>query len=221
MTLAALPDVLERDLVVVAGHVFAEDRRQPERAVVGRVLVAARAEKAEVYKPYGRRKHALPGQFASAQVPLGRRADAGEGAAEFKHPVELLPVLLVAPPVVVPVLATPGDVGPDSLDVAVLTRADPDVFPRGRDDQRLDAGDGDGVGEGLALHREVAETAPAAPTADARRAQVAPRERGVGRLNSVGCPGRAGCLGRVGRLSYTARHRGPPGRRVPRSARRQ
>lgn len=77
----------------MAGHVLAPDRRQPERAVVGRVLVAAGAEKTEVDQPYGRRQDALPGQFASAQVLLGRRTDAGEGVAEFKHPVELLPVL--------------------------------------------------------------------------------------------------------------------------------
>jgi hypothetical protein len=41
VTLAALAGVAERDLIFMAGHMLAEDRRQPEGAVVGRVLIAA------------------------------------------------------------------------------------------------------------------------------------------------------------------------------------
>ena len=113
------------------------------------------------------------------------RPDVREGMTEFKHPVELLPIPLLAPPVVVPVLAAAGHVGADGLNMAVLMRADPHVFPGRRDDQRLNAGEGHSVGEGLAVHGEVAETAPAAPTADARRGQLASRERGVQRVLSV------------------------------------
>src|ERR1700722_4513992 len=61
---------------------------------------------------------------ASTRSLDGPRPDFGERPAELEHPVELLAVLLLAPPVVVPVLAAAGHIGPYGLDVTVLTRAD-------------------------------------------------------------------------------------------------
>jgi hypothetical protein len=50
---------------------------------------------------------------------LDRLAQGWQDGAELPHPVVLVMILLLAPRVVVPVLAAPGRVGAGSLDVAL------------------------------------------------------------------------------------------------------
>jgi hypothetical protein len=77
------------------------------------------------FKPDGGREHALPGQRrGAAQMTVGHRPDFRQRPAEFEHPVELLPVAQLAPPVVVPVLAAACRVSAHCLDVAVWIGAD-------------------------------------------------------------------------------------------------
>ena len=68
-----------------------------------------------------------------------RASHVGQRGRHLQHPVELLLVALLLPLLVVEVLATARGVGSDRLDVAVRVRADPDLLPRGRDHQVLDA----------------------------------------------------------------------------------
>ena len=67
-------------------------------------------------------------------------AHIGQRLRHLQHPVELLLVAFLLPFLVVEVLAAAGRVGADGLDVPVGVRADPDLLPRGRDDQVLDPG---------------------------------------------------------------------------------
>jgi hypothetical protein len=80
----------------------------------------------------------VPAQSAAFHVPVHSNVQARQRSSEAEHPVMLGPVPLLAPKVVMPVLAAARRVGPHRLDVASRVRADPDVLPRGRDHQRLD-----------------------------------------------------------------------------------
>ena len=63
-------------------------------------------------------------------------ARGGQPLGELEHAVVLLAVAGLVPGLVVEVLPT-GIVGANGLDVPVAVGADPDVLPRGRDDERL------------------------------------------------------------------------------------
>lgn len=65
-------------------------------------------------------------------------ADVRQHGPQFPDAVVLALVLALSPMVVIPVLAAPGRVGPDRLDMPLRVDADPYVFPGGRDHQRLD-----------------------------------------------------------------------------------
>ena len=56
----------------------------------------------------------------------------------------------------------------DSLDMTILDQADPNIFPGGRNDQRLDALDNPGIANPLPVGCDVAECCPGALAADAR-----------------------------------------------------
>jgi hypothetical protein len=88
LLLAALPDVIEADLAVPAArHVLPADGSQSVRAVLGRVLVAARTEESQVDQPDGGREHALPGQRrAPAQMTARHGSDLRHRPAEFQRP---------------------------------------------------------------------------------------------------------------------------------------
>ena len=60
-----------------------------------------------------------PTRAWTVQMTVDHRPDLRQRPAEFQHPVELLPVAQLAPPVVVPVLAAARRVRADRLDVAV------------------------------------------------------------------------------------------------------
>src|SRR5579859_3096398 len=82
-------------------------------------------------------------------------------------------LVTLPPQVVVPVLAAARRVGADRLDVATRIGTDPDVFPRRRDHQRLDPGQGALILDRGGVRSEVAETATASSAPEPAAAGVA------------------------------------------------
>jgi hypothetical protein len=170
--LAALAGVLEGELALAAGHVLTADRRQAERAVLGGVLLSARAEEVKVDQPHRGGQHPVPAQPRPLQMALDHRPDPWQRAAELHHPVEFLPVPALPPQLVVQVLAAASRIGAQRLDVAARLRADPHIFPGRRDHQRFDAGERRRVGERRAVRGEVAEAGPAPAAPESRTGRI-------------------------------------------------
>src|SRR5690606_36258277 len=101
--------------------------------------------------------------------------------------VELGLVAGALPVWVVAVLLPPLLVAPSGLEVSVRKRADPDVLPGGRDDERLDA-PAILLADQLAVRMVVRDARAAPPPRDARH--------GVGHIDE---PGDLGGVLRVGR----------------------
>ena len=99
----------------------------------------------------GQGEHTIPIESASAQIRRNASAHIRQRLRHLQHPVELLLVAFLLPLLVIQVLAAARGIGADRLDVAVRMRADPDVLPRGRNDQILDAGERGLVGQRLAV----------------------------------------------------------------------
>src|SRR5580700_2664335 len=172
--LRGLADVVEDQLAAApARHVLTQDGGQAVAAVLHRVLVPARPEKAQVNQPDGRGQDPVPGQRAAVQMIQDDRPHPGQHGPELQHPVMLLPVALLTPPVVVAVLPPPRGIGTDGLDVPVRGSGDPHVLPGGRDDQGLDPGQDLRITQWRTLRAEVAEPAAVPPAPDTRPAQVA------------------------------------------------
>lgn len=97
----------------------------------------------------------------------------GQGGGRVQHPVVLLLIAQLPPPIVVAVLAPPRGIGTDRLDVTSRVRADPHVL-RGRRYYRcFDAREGNRVADWLRIRPEVAETAAAAAAPYSRAGEVA------------------------------------------------
>ena len=84
---------------------------------------------------------------SSADVLAHRLPQVGQPLGEADEVVELRLLLLRPELRVVQVLAPAGAIDPGRLELRFRARRDPDVAPRGRDDQRLDALDLLGVGD--------------------------------------------------------------------------
>src|SRR5262249_29564331 len=137
--LARLRDVVEDERAVVAEcDVAPLERGEAVAAVLAGVLLAADPEEAAVEQADRARQHPPAGQAVAAEVARGRPAKARKRPRELHHPLELLAVAARAPAVVVAVLAPPGRVGADRLQVAVRVGTDPDVRPGRRDRERGD-----------------------------------------------------------------------------------
>src|ERR1700691_1521110 len=182
--LGALGGILEYELPLGERDVLLPDGGQAEGTVLVRVLLAPRAEEAKIDQPDSGRKDSFPGQAAGAQVLTDLLAYGRQDGAELPNPVMLGQVPLLTPQIVVEVLAAPGRVGAQGLDVAPRIGADPDVLPGRRDHQRFDMGQRPRVVDGRGIGPEVGEPAPAAPAPDSGPVEVAPPQRaaGYGRL---------------------------------------
>jgi hypothetical protein len=94
-------------------------------------------------KPRSRRRTAqartLAVELLAGEAAVDVLAERPERGGELEHAVELLAVAPLPPGVVVEVLAPPGGVGADGLEMAAGIGADPDVGPRRGDRERADA----------------------------------------------------------------------------------
>ncbi len=111
---------------------------QSEAAILLGVLLAAGPEIPLIDQMLGQRQHAIASQAAATQVGEQMDAPAGQVFGQAQCPVVLLFGPLGLPSLVVQVLAATGGVGANCLNVAVLMRTDPNLLPRGRNDQCLD-----------------------------------------------------------------------------------
>src|SRR5919106_6813721 len=93
-------------------------------------------------------------------------ANPREDSGEAEHLVELLLVAALAPAHVVEVLAPAGRVGSHGLDMPLRVGADPDLVPRGRDDQVADALEHLDILDSLAFLVAIFEAAAAPPAND-------------------------------------------------------
>jgi hypothetical protein len=84
------------------------------------------------------RQHFFARQAGQFQCAVDFGADGGEGLAEVDHPLVLHLVAHGAPFRMVAVLLASARVASGGLQVAVGLRADPDVGPGRRNDERLD-----------------------------------------------------------------------------------
>ena len=96
-------------------------------------------------------------------------ADAGQRLGEGDHPREVVGAAVGPPARVVAVLLAPACVATGRLQVPVRPRADPDVRPRGRDDDRADPLEDVRVADGCAVRVAVREATPGAMAGEARR----------------------------------------------------
>jgi hypothetical protein len=146
------------------------------------------------------------------EVALEHSADVRECGAELQHPVVFLLVALLAPQVVVAVLAAARRVGPGRLDVAERVGADPYVLPGWRDHQGPDASDRFRVVYRPALlpHIPEATSAPSAP--DSRRAGIAAHQLAHGR--PLPWPGGGKRRAGAGQIRISRRCTAAPARRL-------
>ena len=133
LPLGALAGVGEDDVPARHRHVVAADGRQAEAPVLGRILLAAGPEETKVDELDRSGQHPIPHQATFPQMPTDHPAQTGKGSAELQHPVLLLPITLLAPGVVVAILAAACRVRAGRLDVARRICADPHVLPGRRD----------------------------------------------------------------------------------------
>ena len=143
------------------------DRGQAVAAIVFGIDLTSDPEQAEVEQPKRGSERPLPRHPLERQQLGHPSTGLRQSHPDVEHPIMLGPVTLLAPLRVVQVLAATSIVSADSLEVAVGQRADPDVAPGRRNDERL-ASDHVGRAEPSAAFVEVDETPPVTSTPPAR-----------------------------------------------------
>src|SRR5438067_9290252 len=109
--------VVEDELAAPDAHVLAADGGDAEGAVLRRVLLPAGPEEAEIDQPDGGGEHPVPAQSLSGEMTADHLPQTWQDRAELQHAGMLVAVPLNPPQVVIAVLAAPGRVGADRLDV--------------------------------------------------------------------------------------------------------
>ncbi len=160
--------------------------RQAERVVVAGIFVVADADQGRLQQPDDGRQHLAPGQAGEFQVAFGGAADLRQRPAEGERPAVLGLVPHAPPSRVVSVLLPPPGVAARRLDVAVGSRADPDLGPGGRDHQGLDPRQGLRVADRPAVGVDISERPAALHPADPRRLVVHVPQARVARHGRLG-----------------------------------
>ena len=128
----------EVEMAPVRPHVAIAQRRQPERAVVTRVLLVADSHERRLEEPNDHRDDELTRHLALAQITPYPASDLRERVGEIEETLELRGIALRPPFRVVSILLAPTRVAPGCLQVRVRFPGDPDVGPRRRDRERAD-----------------------------------------------------------------------------------
>jgi len=162
-------------------HMSPLERGEPVGTVFLGVFGVAYPDQGLLEQPDHGGQHFGAGKTRAGQVLLHPAPDLGQHLAELEHPPELGLVSNLAVLGVVAVLLPALGVPCRGLDMAVGGRADPDVFPCRRDDQRADPGQNFRVLDHLTIGSQKAEPAADAlpPDAGERVAHV-PEPGGMG-----------------------------------------
>ena len=181
---AALAAELEAKLGARHRDVSSAKRREPEGAVVARVLVAADADERLLQQPHDRGEHFFTRKRRLRDVLLDASPDARQHFAELDHSAELRVVAnLAIPRVIAVLLATPCVPGGD-LQVSAGRRTDPHVRPSRRDHELPNALEIGGIAERGAVRSRVRKAAPAPPASNAGgRVGDVPKTGGLRRLD--------------------------------------
>ena len=164
---AGLAVEVERDRRALDVDVAVAHRGQPVRFVLFRVLVVADADQRRFQQVHDRRDDLLLRQSALVQVLIDPLTDFRQRLPELDHVLVLRLFADLAPFLVIAVLLAPLAVTAGGLEMAVRLRADPDVGPRRRDDERLDALQRAFVGDAVTPRIAVEEALAGAMAGDA------------------------------------------------------
>ena len=183
---ALLGDVVEDRPPLLDRDVGLGDRGQAEVAVLLLVDLAADPEHPDIEQAHRAGQHSCPVKLApSAHRGQHALTHRRQGAGESEHVLELRVGLLLAPQIVVAVLATACRVHAGCLEVAERVRADPYIPPRGRDRQRSNPSESGRVCQRSSVDVKVGEPGAGSDPRKSRKRRVGPVK-----------PGRAG-RGRV------------------------
>ena len=197
---AALAAKPEADPAALDVGVAVAQRRQAERAVGAGVFVVADPDQGGVEQPDERRQHRLAprrGSDRRRQVGLDALPDPRQRRAELEHALELAGIARQPPVGVVAVLLAAARVAPGRLQVAVRSRADPDLLVGRRDRQGADPPQLGGVADQPAVEAAIAKAVADALAPDPGLVVADPDQ-----------PGR-----RLGRRSTAVARRAPPAAR--------
>ncbi len=188
---AALAAEAELHIAAVDFHVAVAQRRQAKRFVGARVFLVPDPHHRRFEQVDDRGQHFFARQAGQLEGAVDFVPDRRQRVAELEHAFVLHFIARCAPFWVIAVLLAPARIAPRRLQVAVGLRADPDVLPRGRNHQALDARQC-----GLVLHRramrvQIAKAVLDGLAVDAGAAIVhvaqAGRARGAGGVFGVEC----------------------------------
>ena len=149
----------ERDPAAADLDVAFSKSRDSEGLVRLRVAVITDPKPAEIDQPHGDRARPFRRHRLDLHVLRHRLAKCGERVGEAHELGELRRLLGCAVIVVVQVLPAAGGVDAGGLQLRARPGRDPDVFPGGRDRQRLDTLELRGVGDSPAAPVEIPEMA--------------------------------------------------------------
>jgi hypothetical protein len=141
---------------------------EAERVVPPTVLGAAYPHQSPVEQSHDQRGYQSSVEGSAPEFGLDLGTHPRQNLAELDHRVELAPVTLRPPRIVIAVLLATSLVSARRLNVTALVRADPHVRPRWRDVEPTDPVEYSGVCDPLIIRPTVGETATRSPPTDPR-----------------------------------------------------
>ena len=185
VVLAAFAAELKFNLCAAHGGVAVFHRGQAVRFVVAGVFFVADADEADFEQAHDGSEDFFPAEAFAGEVTPELPPDAGQRAGKIRDPLKLGLVADFAPARVIEVLLATAFIPPGGLQMPVVQRTNPDVDPRRRDGERLDALEGVPVVQEPPCDGAIAEALTAAFAADA-----GPLVGDVAQTYDLGGPGR-------------------------------
>src|SRR5579864_904853 len=153
----ALADEFEADAMPAHGHVPLPQRRDSEGAGCARVPIASDAKPAEVDEAQRDGAHPVAVELAVVEMLGQRRPQGRQPLAETNEALEFGPVLFRPEIGVIDVLLAAGLVDAGCLELRARPRCDPDVLPRRRDREPVEALDRRRVADCIPAPVEIAK----------------------------------------------------------------